>query len=168
MGLGNPGDKYRKTRHNVGFLVVEHIADHCELISSWELKHTMMFARVKIKEQVILLVKPQTFMNDSGWVVSFLKKQGIVLSRDGLVVHDELELPFGSLKIRLGGSARGHNGLKSIIAMSDSSFRRLRFGIGRPLLKEAVSQYVLEQFNQEELGSLPELLNQALAMIEEL
>lgn len=113
----------------------------------------------------ILLIKPQTFMNASGKVIPALLKQGIK-AENILVVHDELEQPFGNLKMRVGGSARGHNGLKSIIAACGDQFARLRFGIGRPPLKEDVPNYVLEKF-KENAEDIEHLLHKAVLLLEE-
>jgi len=164
IGLGNPGPKYVLNRHNIGFLILDQLADRYN--ASWETKLNMELATVRIKDKNILLIKPQTFMNESGKVIPFLQKKGIKAEHI-LVVHDELEFPFGKIKIRQGGSARGHNGLRSIIEYCGKEFARLRFGIGRPPLKEMVSQHVLSNFtesNQELEGAM----YQAVDMIEEI
>lgn len=155
IGLGNPGPKYLGNRHNIGFLVVDALADRHN--ASWQHKDIMDLATIRVNDKNIVLIKPQTFMNRSGGVLPFLNKQGIK-NQNILVVHDELEYPFGKIKIRFGGSARGHNGLRSIIDQAGKEFARLRFGIGRPERKEDVSKYVLEDFSEppEELGALIE------------
>lgn len=154
IGLGNPGPKYYNTRHNIGFAILNALADAYHL--SWQSKNNAELATLQKDGRSILLIKPQTFMNDSGKVIPALLKQGIK-AENILVVHDELEQPFGAIKIRVGGSARGHNGLKSIIAACGDQFARIRFGIGRPMAKEDVPHYVLEKFKEN-----PEQVEQAI------
>lgn len=147
IGLGNPGPAYCKTRHNIGFLIVDQLAD--EYSGQWQLKNNMEICSVIIHDKKILLIKPMTFMNSSGQVLSALSKQGI--KQDNiLVVHDELELPFGVVKLKFDGSAKGHNGLKSIMACGGSNFLRLRFGIDRPVDRQDVPDYVLAKFKESQ------------------
>jgi len=164
IGLGNPGPKYSFNRHNIGFLVLDMLSDRHE--GSWQKKEFMEISSIRINEQKVFLVKPQTFMNNSGKVIPFLNKQGIK-AEDILVVHDELEYPFGKIKIRFGGSARGHNGLRSIIQHCGKDFYRLRFGIGRPEKKEMVGSYVLQNFS-EPTKEVESMIEQSVEMIEEL
>lgn len=164
IGLGNPGPKYYYTRHNIGFRILDELANAYNL--TWQTKDNMEIANLTLDGQKIILVKPQTFMNDSGRVIPGLLKQGIK-AENILVVHDELEQPFGAVKIRLGGSARGHNGLKSIISVCGDQFVRLRFGIGRPANKEDVPNYVLEKF-KENPAELENHIQQAVQVIEQL
>ena len=145
IGLGNPGPRYYYTRHNIGFRIIDALAQRYNL--SWQSKNNAEIAQFVSPSKTVLLVKPQTFMNDSGKVIPSLLKQGIKADQI-LVIHDELEQPFGAIKIKQGGSARGHNGLKSIIAAMGDQFPRLRFGIARPAIKEEVPNYVLEKFNE--------------------
>lgn len=145
IGLGNPGAKYAHTRHNIGFRIVDALA--YKYHATWHAKQNMKLAQVTILGKDIILVKPQTFMNHSGAVISYLTKQGIK-SEQILVVHDELELPFGDVKVKFGGSAKGHNGLKSIIGACSDLFARLRVGIDRPEYKEQVPDWVLQNFNK--------------------
>lgn len=164
IGLGNPGSKYQFTRHNIGFRVLDALADVYHL--SWQSKDNQEIAVLTKNDKRILLIKPQTYMNDSGKVIPALLKQGIKVENI-LVVHDELEQPFGALKIRIGGSARGHNGLKSIIAACGDQFARLRFGIARPAVKEDVPNYVLEKF-KENPQELEDKIQEAVTIIEQL
>lgn len=145
IGLGNPGPKYAKTRHNIGFLVVDALAE--ENMQSWQAKQNMEICSIILSNRSIMLIKPMTFMNDSGQILAYLKKQDIEQEHI-LVVHDELELPFGSLKFKFAGSAKGHNGLKSIIAHGGFNFLRLRFGIDRPADRNQVPEYVLAKFQE--------------------
>jgi len=146
IGLGNPGRQYSRNRHNIGFRIVDALAD--KYGASWQTKDAMEYTTVTINGQNIILIKPQTFMNSSGKVCPYLAKQGIK-AENIVVVHDELELPFGHIKTKVGGSAKGHNGLKSIIAACGELFNRLRFGIGRPEQRERVPDYVLENFSED-------------------
>ena len=164
IGLGNPGPKYVLNRHNIGFLVVDQLADRYNAF--WDSRPHMEFATVNIEGKNILLIKPKTFMNDSGKVIPFLQKKGIK-PENILVVHDELEFPFGKIKIRQGGSARGHNGLRSIIDHCGKEFIRLRFGIGRPQIKEMVGRYVLTNFSESH-DELEKLIFESVDMIEDL
>jgi len=125
----------------------------------------MELAEVFINEKKVLLIKPQTFMNSSGAVIPFLSKQG-AKAENIMVVHDELEVPFGKIKVRVGGSARGHNGLRSIIQHCGAEFARLRFGISRPEQREMVGDYVLQNFS-EDPAEIENLISQAADMIEE-
>ena len=164
IGLGNPGQRYYNNRHNIGFRVVDEIA--AQHGGMWQDKNNMEIADVLINNQKILLIKPQTFMNESGKVVPFLIKQGI-RAENILVVHDELEKPFGKMAFKVGGSHRGHNGLRSIIGICGADFSRLRFGIGRPEHKDEVSRYVLQNFSEDQ-AEVEHLIAQAVLMIEDL
>ena len=164
IGLGNPGPRFVNHRHNIGFMVLDALADAYG--AQWQSKEPMEFATFNANGKKILLIKPQTFMNDSGKVIPFLKKQGI-LPENILVIHDELEKSFGHVSIALGGSARGHNGLRSIIEAYGKDFARLRFGIGRPENKEEVGQYVLSNFSESQ-AELERLIDQAVQQIEQL
>jgi peptidyl-tRNA hydrolase, PTH1 family len=164
IGLGNPGPAYSTTRHNIGFLVVDALAD--QQYGSWQLKNNMELCSITLNDHKLLLVKPMTYMNDSGKVLAYLAKQGIQ-QENILVVHDELELPFGQLKLKFDGSAKGHNGLKSIMALGGSNFLRLRFGIDRPADRNEVPDYVLSKF-RETKSQIDEKINLALEMIAQL
>jgi len=150
IGLGNPGAKYSSNRHNIGFMILDELAEACN--SNWSKSDNFESAKIEIGDNSILLIKPQTFMNNSGQVVAALKKKGIK-PEEILVVHDELELPYGKIALKFAGSAKGHNGLKSIIANTSDQFWRLRFGIGRPLNREDVPNYVLENFRESDLNT---------------
>lgn len=161
IGLGNPGSAYEYTRHNIGFRVVDELASMHS--GDWRSKDIMEMAKITIANQPVILIKPQTFMNSSGKVIPFLAKQGIA-AEDILVVHDELELPFGKIALKVGGSAKGHNGLKSIISACGESFGRLRFGIGRPEVREEVPNYVLQNF-RETAQEVDNLIQKSLDLI---
>ncbi|MGZ6255071.1 MAG: aminoacyl-tRNA hydrolase [Candidatus Chromulinivorax sp.] len=163
IGLGNPGPMYTKTRHNIGFLIVDALADQHAGI--WQKKENMELCTIIINNKKIVLIKPQTFMNNSGQVLGYLKKQGIA-QENILVAHDELELFFGQIKLKFDGSAKGHNGLKSIIAHGGANFLRLRFGIDRPVDKNEVPDYVLAKFTEKE-NLIDDKINEACTIIEQ-
>ena len=162
IGLGNPGPRYEYTRHNIGFRVVDALAQHYH--AEFKKQDLMMLAMVMIHDVPLILIKPQTFMNDSGKVISFLQKKGITADQI-LVVHDELELPFGEMKCKIGGSSKGHNGLRSIIQVLGPDFHRLRIGIGRPDQREEVPDYVLQKFKEPE-EQVEHVIEKAVTMIE--
>jgi len=150
IGLGNPGQKFRLNRHNIGFLILDKLAEIYH--SNWSQSDNFESTKIQINDNSILLIKPQTFMNNSGQVISSLKKKSIH-PEEILVVHDELELPYGKITLKFAGSAKGHNGLKSIISHMSDQFWRLRFGIGRPNNREDVPDYVLTNFKEPDLES---------------
>lgn len=146
IGLGNPGPKFVYTRHNIGFMIVDALAN--QFFGDWRSVNSNLEAcEITINEHKVLLLKPQTFMNTSGLVIPYLTKKGIK-PENILVVHDELEIAFGQIKMREGGSARGHNGLRSIIEACGPEFWRLRAGIGRPSDGTTVGDFVLQKFSE--------------------
>ncbi len=164
IGLGNPDAKFSDTRHNAGFKVLDAVA--ASYGGHWQHSKDKAVATIRINNQPILLIKPLTYMNNSGEVVPFLKMKGIAAG-ESLVIHDELDKPFGHLSFRQGGSARGHNGLKSLIAhWGTNEFPRLRFGIGRPEHKGQVPDYVLERF--DDLTKVDEYVQEAVSLIDTL
>ena len=165
IGLGNPGRRFTKNRHNIGFRIVDRLAQQHD--GSWSSKGNMEQATIQINSHPVLLVKPQTYMNNSGEVIPQLKKRGIGAEHI-LVVHDELEKPFSKLAIKDGGSHRGHNGLRSIIEYLGNEFKRLRFGVGRPEDRADVGDYVLRNFPVEVADEVEKLIEQSVEMIEEL
>jgi len=163
IGLGNPGSKYHHNRHNIGFLVLDALADKYN--ASWQTKADKEVADAEINGHKVVLIKPQTFMNSSGKIIPSLAKQGIK-AENILVVHDELEKPFGKVETRTGGSHRGHNGLRSIMEQCGADFHRLRFGIGRPENKEDVPHYVLSNFSKTE--NIEPIIDAAIEIIEKM
>lgn len=156
VGLGNPGKEYEKTRHNVGFFIVDRLADEWRL-SFGRKKFQGLYAEHRVDDEKIYLVKPQTFMNLSGQCVGawaeFLKLEG----RDVLVIHDELDLPLGRMKAQWSASAAGQKGVASIIeALGHQDFCRLRVGIGRPAAQRGGADHVLSVFRGEERRILEE------------
>lgn len=164
IGLGNPGPKFSYNRHNIGFLVVDALADKYH--GEWQNVELLEYALIDIDGKNIYLIKPQTFMNASGKVASWLKKKGIS-DESVIVVHDDLERPFGKVTVKIGGSAQGHNGVKSLIELLGVNFYRVRCGIGRPEKKSDVSDYVLSNFIEGEVH-VEEMIQQAIKQIESL
>ncbi|MDD3056881.1 MAG: aminoacyl-tRNA hydrolase [Sphaerochaeta sp.] len=155
--LGNPGREYARTRHNVAWMVCDHL--HPNL--SWSVKFHAQLA----SEATVRLLKPQTYMNESGKSVRAALDFYNLEPTEILVIHDDLELPYGTLRLQAGGGLQGHNGLKSIKQHAGSDqFLRLRIGIGRPK-HGSVASYVLERFTAEEEVSLPLVLDLASTML---
>lgn len=165
MGLGNPGRRYERSRHNLGFLLIDRIADdsgvsvtkeRCEsLVGQREREWTPVAAEWR---EPLVLAKPQTYMNHSGVAAAALVKRFGARGSDLVVAYDDLDLPFGRLRIRCGGSAGGHRGLASVLHhLADRDFVRLRVGIGRPPAGVDAVEYVLSRFSSEEWEGLHEL-----------
>lgn len=163
IGLGNPEKHFENTRHNIGFRVVDTLVNRHN--SSWSEQKNMLVANININVHNVILVKPFTYMNNSGSVMPYFIKKGIKVENI-LVVHDELEKKFGALSFKVGGSHRGHNGLRSITQFIGDGFSRLRFGIGRPQDKAYVGNYVLQNFLPEEQSVIDEKIDQSCEMIE--
>ncbi len=167
-GLGNPGDRYLFTRHNLGFMVADRLALTHNLHFRRK-KFDALFAEGTVSGVPLILIKPQTFMNLSGTaigpLVRFLKTDPGNL----IVAHDDLDLPFGSIRIKDGGGDGGHKGLQSIIEeLGTDAFLRLRLGIGKPATKDLVEAYVLESFGKEEIEQLWTLLERACSAVMEI
>lgn len=144
VGLGNPGERYAKTRHNAGFWLLDDLARRSGEAFRDDKKCFGEYARILIAHQPVHLLKPQTFMNASGRAVAALAKFYHLAPEEILVAHDELDLPEGAVKLKLGGGHSGHNGLRDIIKALDSrDFYRLRIGIDHPGDKSQVVDYVL-------------------------
>jgi PTH1 family peptidyl-tRNA hydrolase len=161
VGLGNPGEKYHGTRHNIGFACVDAFAkDHA--FPAWSTKKSLkaQATSLTINGTRVILIKPQTFMNDSGESVKAAQQFYKVSSPATVVVHDELDLPFGTIKTKQGGGSAGHNGLKSIIAHCGEEFGRVRVGIGNEFSPKADSaDFVLGKFTKTEQGAIKQVTN---------
>lgn len=156
-GLGNPGDKYKNTRHNIGFDVIDILAERLNI--SWSDKYDGDFAEIRYNSEKLFLLKPYTFMNLSGKSVAGLANFYKISPEDILIIHDEMNIPYNTLKLRHNGSAGGHNGLKSIIeCLGSQDFPRLKMGIGRDNSKDVVS-YVLGKYKPEEAAVYDDFLN---------
>ncbi|MCL4382430.1 MAG: aminoacyl-tRNA hydrolase [Patescibacteria group bacterium] len=169
VGLGNPGSKYEKTRHNLGFRVVEALAkDKIKGEVKWEEAPKFSSLICRLTKDVIL-VKPQAFMNASGEAVAKIANFYKISASDIWVVHDDVDLPLGKIKIRIGGSAAGHHGVESLIVnLGTDRFLRIRLGIGRPSRgKDAqIEKYVLKTFELNETSEVKHLLKQAALALE--
>jgi PTH1 family peptidyl-tRNA hydrolase len=162
VGLGNPGREYETTRHNVGFLWVDELARLQKLSFKSETRFHGLTSRGQLHGQEVFLLKPQTFMNVSGRSVVALALFYKILPNQILVVHDELDLPPGSAKLKMGGGHGGHNGLKDIIAhLGSKDFWRLRVGIGHPGDRAEVVNYVLKAPRKEEQILIDEAMQRA-------
>lgn len=160
VGLGNPGIKYKDTRHNIGFKVLDELAK--DKGASFEIEKLGDIARFRFKGRAFVLLKPNTFMNLSGKAVNYwLQKEKIEL-HNSLCITDDLNLDFGAIRIKAKGSSGGHNGLKSIIeVLGRQDFPRLRFGVAANFSKGKQVDYVLGEWNKEENRFLPELIDKS-------
>ncbi len=155
VGLGNPGPQYAKNRHNFGFLVLDEIASSAGSYG-WQEKFSGKFARVNIDNTRLLLLKPMTYMNLSGRSVARAAHFHRINVENIIVVHDDLDLAFGDIRIKKGGGTAGHKGIASIAEnLGDTGFLRVRMGIGRPVHGDVIN-YVLENFSIEENSTLVE------------
>jgi PTH1 family peptidyl-tRNA hydrolase len=160
VGLGNPGRRYQHTRHNVGFMVIERLARRLPR-GTERSRFQAQFVETRDGDARVVLARPQTYMNDSGVAVAQLMRWHKVTREQVLLVYDELDLPFGAIRLRAEGSAGGHNGMKSVIAhLHSQAFPRLRVGIGRPPTGATVP-YVLSSFSDAERRGLDAILERA-------
>lgn len=162
VGLGNPGKKYAHTRHNAGFLLIDKLArsKHIKLT-----RHRRFYnGRINLAGESILLVKPLTYMNNSGEVVRQIVVDKLSLE-DLLIIFDDFQLPLGKIRIRRKGSSGGHKGLESITQhLETDNFPRLRIGIGRPSVQDSV-KYVLGNFTRQETSQISSVFDKAIEMI---
>ena len=150
VGLGNPGARYAGTRHNMGFLVVDALAQRAGVEINRE-RFEALLGRGEISDVPVILAKPLTFMNLSGRAVAQIVRYFGIGAADILIVHDDMDFPVGDVRIKAGGGAGGHKGLLSIIdQLGEADFARVRVGIGRPPARETAERYVLERFSAEE------------------
>ena len=161
VGLGNPGRKYDQTRHNIGFRVVDNIAEQNRVALNKRACDSLVGELIVIGERV-LLAKPQTYMNLSGQAVKALLKDTRSSPENLVVIYDELDLPFGRIRVRQKGSAAGHRGAMSIMeSLAGASFYRVRVGIGRPPEGVEPADFVLEPFFRDEVDQLDALVARA-------
>ena len=163
-GLGNIGAEYELTRHNIGFLVLDQLADQYK--ADFASARLADKAEFRYKGRTIHLIKPTTYMNLSGKAVASWLKALNVPRENLLVIVDEIALPFGTLRMRTKGSAGGHNGLKNIEeTLGDQAYSRLRFGVGSEFSRGQQVDYVLSNFSQEQFQALPDLIKKANEMV---
>lgn len=171
IGLGNPGDKYIETRHNLGFWVVEELKRRLE-VGRWKMeaedeswRMDKRFRAEVVRLNTLLLIKPQTYMNNSGITVKALVDYFKIPVEDIVIIHDDLDLPLGKIKIKKGDSAAGHHGVESIIEkLGDSCFIRVRLGIGNEITFP--EQFVLEKFTVNEKAEARQMVKQAVDALE--
>lgn len=167
VGLGNPGEKYKNTRHNLGFMVVDKLVSSIKYQVSWE--ENKKFKSLVAKIDNVIFVKPQTYMNLSGAAIKSLTTYYKLPTTNIIVVHDELDLPLGKIKVRSGGSAAGHHGVESVIEkLRDDQFIRVRLGIG-PDKKGThfnAEKFVVEEFLSNEKHVVKKMVEKAVEAVE--
>ncbi len=165
VGLGNPGAEYADHRHNIGFRCIDHLAqEHGVALTKKRFKAVLGEGRIAGAR--VILAKPQTFMNDSGAAVGPLSRWYKIPPERVLVIYDDLDLPFGRIRVRPGGGSGGHNGIKSVIAaLGTQEFPRIRVGIGRPQRGDPVD-YVLNAFDREQAPFVPDLCERVAQAVE--
>ncbi len=150
VGLGNPGIRYENNRHNIGFRVIDSLVEQYEARDISK----SVFQGELFKSKELLFLKPTTFMNLSGKSLQAVKNFYKIELGDIIVIHDDLDLPFGAVRFKKGGGSGGHNGLKSIDSLVGKEYMRVRMGIGKPLYRSQVTEYVLGDFGPDERESL--------------
>lgn len=166
IGLGNPGKKYEKTRHNIGFIVIDELVKRFS-INLNKTKYKCTYEIQTIQQEKVLFIKPQTFMNLSGEGVRPLLDFYKVEVEDVLVIYDDLDLPVGKIRLREKGGHGGHNGIRSLIEhLGTKDFKRLRIGIGRPTNGAPIVNYVLQPFLKQEAATLAHTIDQSVEACE--
>ncbi|MDR0885085.1 MAG: aminoacyl-tRNA hydrolase [Clostridiales Family XIII bacterium] len=161
VGLGNPGKQYENTKHNVGFMTIDQIADKLDITVN-KLKHKALVGEGRIGTSKIMLVKPQTYMNLSGESVSQLINYFNIDLEDLTVIYDDIDIPIGALRIRKSGSAGTHNGMRNIIYhLNDDSFNRIRIGIGKDRGQIPLANYVTSGFDKSDVPVIEETILKA-------
>ena len=158
VGLGNPGEKYQYTRHNIGYMAIENIISAQQDYKIKKKFNSVIYETILNKNRIIL-VKPETYMNNSGDAVFQIANFYKIDSKNIFILHDELDIPFGKIRIKSGGGNAGHNGLKSISNKIDNNYIRVRLGIGHPGNKERVNSHVMGNFTGSEKEKLNQILN---------
>lgn len=163
-GLGNMGPEYELTRHNIGFLILDRIADNHNI--EFKTERLADRAELKFKGRQLHFIKPNTYMNLSGKAIAYWMQELKIPKENLLVLVDDIALPFGTLRMRVKGSAAGHNGLKNIeLLLNGQEYARLRFGIGNTFSKGQQVDFVLSNFSKEEIDELPALMDKAAEMV---
>ncbi|HPW63089.1 MAG TPA: aminoacyl-tRNA hydrolase [Cyclobacteriaceae bacterium] len=163
-GLGNIGPEYELTRHNIGFLILDRIADNHKI--DFKTERLADRAELKYKGRQLHFIKPNTYMNLSGKAIAYWLQELKIPKENLLVIVDDIALPFGTLRMRTKGSAAGHNGLKNIeLLLNGQDYSRLRFGIGNTFSKGQQINFVLSNFSKEEIAELPALMDKAAEMV---
>ncbi len=160
VGLGNPGSQYENTRHNIGFMVIDKLVDDCAIngLPARDISKTSFQGKL-YRSASSLFLKPTTFMNLSGKSLQTVKNFFKVELEDIIVIHDDIDLPFGAVRFKKGGGHGGHNGLRSIDSHITKEYLRVRIGVGKPEHKSQVSDYVLHDFSEDESKVLDQLID---------
>jgi peptidyl-tRNA hydrolase, PTH1 family len=169
VGLGNIGEQYNNTRHNIGFDCIDEFARQ-QGFPAWQKKADLKchLSKQNIGQTHIILIKPTTFMNESGQAVSAVAKYFKIANSSITVVHDDLDINFGQIKTKVGGGSAGNNGIKSLIQHIGEDFGRVRIGIKNDLLEKTDSaDFVLAKFNKEEMSEMPKLKREVSAILSE-
>jgi peptidyl-tRNA hydrolase, PTH1 family len=165
VGLGNPGSRYQHTRHNLGFDVIDVLARRSAISMRLHAADALC-GTGRVGGRTVLLAKPQTYMNISGRAVARLVRQYLQDNEQLIVVHDDIDLPLGSIRVKRQGGAAGHRGVQSLIDfLGHGNFVRLRLGIGRPPCKEDIVEYVLSPFRTEETDAYEAMIAQAVERV---
>jgi peptidyl-tRNA hydrolase, PTH1 family len=170
VGLGNPGKKYEHTRHNVGFMCIDEFVDKTDEMEKWMAKKDLkcVLSTGRIGQNRVIAVKPSTYMNLSGEAVQAVMNFYKIHPDNVAVIHDELDIDFGQIRLRKGGSSAGHNGIKSITGAIGEDYARVRIGVGPKQPARMKSEdFVLQDFNPEQREQLPNLKREVLAIISE-
>lgn len=170
VGLGNPGRQYERTRHNIGFMVMDDLARKHYAVWKQQASMESQVTKIEVSGRILYLVKPETFMNLSGQAVKRMLDYYRLENKDLVVVVDDCDLPFGQLRLKLTGGPGGHNGLKDIErCVGSQDYMRLKIGIGKPLeFSTPLADYVLSRFNETESDTLPALIDSSTKVIERL
>lgn len=163
VGLGNPGAKYELTRHNAGFLAIDAFVDRRD---NFKAGFSGQTARIERAGENLLLLKPETFMNKSGLSVQQAMAFHKIPLDNIVVIHDEIDLPLGAMRIKKGGGNGGHNGLKDITRLVGGEFLRIRIGVGRPTFKGDEANYVLSPFSDSEIKILEPVLKKSIEAVD--
>ena len=164
VGLGNPGSNYTNTRHNIGFKIIDAINSQFKL-SKQKPKFKGLLTTGNIDEKKIYAIKPLTFMNNSGTAIKELIDYFKIDAKDVFVFHDDMDIDFGKIKAKFGGSSAGHNGIESIDKFIGKDYSRVRIGIGRPQSKDDIDDHVLKDFSDEEKEKLIDITKNIISSV---
>lgn len=161
VGLGNPGEKYARNRHNIGFMVIDHLAESSSIRIN-KSKFKSLYGNGSVNKKKVHLIKPVTYMNKSGEAVKEIQRFYKIPVENIIVIHDEMDLPLGKVKIKTGGGTAGHNGLNSIAThLGSKDFTRIRIGVGKPNNKSSRTGFLLSDFSSDETGMVTDSISTA-------
>lgn len=166
VGLGNPGLKYENNRHNIGFKIIDKIAENYN-VNINKSKFKSQYNEIRIGSKKVLLIKPQTYMNNSGEAIKEIKSFFSVETENIIVIHDDIDLDYGRIKVKKNGGSGTHNGLRSILNhIKEKDFPRVRVGVGKPIEHIDLADYVLGNFNKDEVKILEKILDESIEIVE--